>query len=108
MLYENHIDPWAGSHGAIYNSMDLPELMRRVLEVAPPSIREAFDDHKALTNALKAGDADRVCSAITAHANQVRIALADFLADTVDGETGAGGEGQSGVGQASSATRGTR
>ena len=68
--------------------MDLPELMRRVLEVAPPTIREAFDDHKALTNALKAGDADGVCSAITAHANQVRIALADFLADTIDGEAG--------------------
>ena len=90
----------------IYNSMDLPELMRRVLEVAPPSIREAFDDHKALTNALKAGDADGVCSAITAHANQVRIALADFLADTIDGEAGAGGESQGGVGQASSGARG--
>ena len=32
----------------IYNAMDLPELMRRVLEVAPISIREVFDDHKAL------------------------------------------------------------
>lgn len=63
----------------IYNSMDLPELMRRVLEVAPPSIREVFDDHKALTNALKAGDEDAVCAAITAHQNQVRIALIDFL-----------------------------
>ena len=30
----------------IYNAMDLPELMRRVLEVAPLSIREVFDDHK--------------------------------------------------------------
>src|SRR5258706_1049182 len=32
----------------IYNSMDLPELMRRVLIVAPASIREVFDDHKGL------------------------------------------------------------
>jgi DNA-binding GntR family transcriptional regulator len=64
----------------IYNSMDVPELMRRVLEVAPPSIREVFDDHKALTNALKSGDDDAVCAAITAHQNQVRLALGDFLA----------------------------
>jgi long-chain acyl-CoA synthetase len=65
----------------IYNSMDLPELMRRVLEVAPPSIREVFDDHKGLTNALKSGDDDAVCAAITAHQNRVRLALADFLAE---------------------------
>jgi DNA-binding GntR family transcriptional regulator len=64
----------------IYNSMDVPELMRRVLDVAPPSIREVFDDHKALTNALKAGDDDAVCAAITSHQNQVRLALGDFLA----------------------------
>jgi DNA-binding GntR family transcriptional regulator len=64
----------------IYNSMDVPELMRRVLEVAPPSIREVFDDHKALTNAFKVGDDDAVCAAITAHQNQVRLALGDFLA----------------------------
>lgn len=83
--------------------MDLPELMRRVLEVAPPTIREAFDDHKALTNALKAGDADSVCSAITAHANQVRIALADFLAEAVNGEPTDGRESQSGVAQSSPA-----
>jgi DNA-binding GntR family transcriptional regulator len=64
----------------IYNSMDLPELMRRVLEVAPPSIREVFDDHKGLTNALKSGEADAVAAAISAHANRVNLALADFLA----------------------------
>jgi DNA-binding GntR family transcriptional regulator len=78
----------------IYNAMDLPELMRRVLEVAPPSIREVFDDHKALTNALKAGDADAVCSAITAHQNRVRLALADFLAEAQELGPDAGGEGQ--------------
>jgi DNA-binding GntR family transcriptional regulator len=83
----------------IYNSMDLPELMRRVLEVAPPSIREVFDDHKGLTNALKSGDDDAVCAAITAHQNQVRLALADFLAEQRDagtdpaGTAGAGGSG---------------
>jgi DNA-binding GntR family transcriptional regulator len=73
--------------------------MRRVLEVAPPSIREVFDDHKGLTNALKSGDDDAVCAAITAHQNQVRLALADFLAEQQDagtdpaGTAGAGGSG---------------
>ncbi len=66
----------------IYNAMDLPELMRRVLEVAPPSIREVFDDNKALTNALRAGDSEGVAAAITEHANHVREALAEFLRDT--------------------------
>ena len=66
----------------IYNAMDLPELMRRVLAVAPTSIREAFDDHKALTNALRAGDADATSAAITEHVNRVRGALAAFLSTT--------------------------
>jgi DNA-binding GntR family transcriptional regulator len=66
----------------IYNSMDVPELMRRVLVVAPISIREVFDDHKALTNALRAGSADETSAAITAHANRVRTALAAFLAES--------------------------
>ena len=66
----------------IYNSMDVPELMRRVLLVAPISIREVFDDHKALTNALKAGSADETGAAITAHANRIRTALAAFLAES--------------------------
>jgi DNA-binding GntR family transcriptional regulator len=65
----------------IYNAMDLPELMRRVLEVAPPTIREVFDDHKALTNALSKGDADATSAAITEHVNRVRAALAEFLAE---------------------------
>jgi long-chain acyl-CoA synthetase len=65
----------------IYNAMDLPELMRRVLVVAPISIREAFDDHKGLTTALEAGSADATSAAITEHANRVRSALAAFLAD---------------------------
>jgi DNA-binding GntR family transcriptional regulator len=62
--------------------MDVPELMRRVLAVAPISIREVFDDHKALTNALRAGSADETSAAITAHANRVRAALASFLAES--------------------------
>jgi len=66
----------------IYNGMDVPELMRRVLVVAPISIREIFDDHKALTNALRAGSADDTSAAITEHANRVRAALAKFLADS--------------------------
>ena len=66
----------------IYNAMDVPELMRRVLVVAPISIRELFDDHKALTNALRAGSADETSAAITEHANRIRAALATFLADT--------------------------
>jgi len=65
----------------IYNAMDLPELMRRVLLVAPTSIREVFDDHKGLTSALRAGSADATSAAITEHANRVRAALAAFLAD---------------------------
>ena len=66
----------------IYNAMDVPELMRRVLVVAPISIREIFDDHKALTNALRAGSADDTSAAITEHANRVRTALASFLVDS--------------------------
>jgi DNA-binding GntR family transcriptional regulator len=65
----------------IYNAMDLPELMRRVLVVAPTSIREVFDDHKGLTNALSAGDPDATSAAITEHVNRARAALAAFLAD---------------------------
>jgi long-chain acyl-CoA synthetase len=67
----------------IYNAMDLPELMRRVLVVAPASIREVFDDHKGLTNALRTGDADTTSAAITEHVNRVRGALAAFLADSI-------------------------
>ena len=66
----------------IYNVMDVPEIMRRVLVVAPISIREIFDDHKALTNALRAGSADDTSGAITEHANRVRTALASFLAES--------------------------
>ena len=65
----------------IYNAMDLPELMRRVLEVAPPSIREVFDDHKAWTDALRSGDVNATCAAMTEKANRIRAALATFLAD---------------------------
>jgi len=63
----------------IYNSMDLPELMRRVLTAAPASIREVFDDHKGLTNALRSGSADATSAAITEHTNRVRAALAAVL-----------------------------
>jgi long-chain acyl-CoA synthetase len=73
----------------IYNAMDLPELMRRVLAVAPTSIREAFDDHKGLTNALRAGDADATSAAITEHVNRVRGALAAFLSTTTKGTAAA-------------------
>jgi long-chain acyl-CoA synthetase len=65
----------------IYNAMDLPELMRRVLDVAPPSIREVFDDHKGLTDALRSGDAHATATAITRHANRVRASLAEFVAE---------------------------
>jgi DNA-binding GntR family transcriptional regulator len=66
----------------VYNGMDVPELMRRVLIAAPPSIREVFDDHKGLTNALRTGSADATSAAITEHVNRVRGALASFLADS--------------------------
>jgi len=65
----------------IYNAMDLQELMRRVLDVAPVSIREVFDDHKAWTDALRSGDVDATCAAMTAKANRVRAALATLLTD---------------------------
>ncbi len=70
----------------IYNSIDLPELMRRVLEVAPASIREVFDDHKGLTRALQSGETHNVSAAITEHVNRVRAALAEFLAESEVGE----------------------
>jgi DNA-binding GntR family transcriptional regulator len=63
-----------------YNSMDLPELMRRVLESAPPSIREVFDDHKELTDAVRGGHTHATAAAITRHANQIRASLAEFVA----------------------------
>jgi long-chain acyl-CoA synthetase len=70
----------------IYNAMDLPELMRRIIEVAPPSLREVFDDHRQLTGSLQAGDANATCHAIADHTNRIRAALADFLrAANVDG-----------------------
>jgi DNA-binding GntR family transcriptional regulator len=69
----------------IYNAMDLPELMRRVLEVAPVSIREVFDDHKAWTDALRSGDVDATCAAMTAKANRVRTALATLLSEAQAG-----------------------
>jgi DNA-binding GntR family transcriptional regulator len=65
----------------VYNSMDLPELLRRVLEVAPVSIREIFDDHTPLTDALLSGDINAACAAMTEKANRIRAALASFLAD---------------------------
>jgi len=65
----------------VYNSMDLPELLRRVLEVAPISIRELFDDHKSLTDALLTGDVNAASAAMTEKANRIRAALASFLAD---------------------------
>ena len=60
--------------------MDLPELMRRVLIVAPLSLREVFDDHKGLIQALRAGSADATSAAIAEHVNCVRAALAEFQA----------------------------
>lgn len=73
----------------IYNVIDLPELMRRVLAVAPTSIREVFDDHKGLTIALRTGDADATSAAITEHANRARNALATFLQDATRNDTAA-------------------
>ena len=66
----------------VYNAMDIPELMRRVLEVAPLSIRGEFDDHTGLTDALSGGDANAVSAAITEHANRVRAALAEYVASS--------------------------
>jgi long-chain acyl-CoA synthetase len=73
-----------------YNAMDLPELMRRVLEVAPIAIREVFDDHKGLTDALRSGDTNATSAAITEHVSRVRSALAAFLFEESRREAGAG------------------
>jgi DNA-binding GntR family transcriptional regulator len=62
----------------VYNEMDVPELMRRVLTVAPLSTREAFDDHRGLIDALRAGNADSTSAAITEHVNRVRVALTEL------------------------------
>jgi DNA-binding GntR family transcriptional regulator len=71
----------------IYNSMDLPELMRRVLIVAPLSIREVFDEHRGLIQALRAGSADATSAAITEHVNNVRAALMQFKAEATKDPT---------------------
>jgi DNA-binding GntR family transcriptional regulator len=64
----------------VYNEMDVPELMRRVLTVAPLSTREVFDDHRGLIDALRAGNADTTSAAITEHVNRVRVALTELQA----------------------------
>ena len=63
----------------VYNAMDVPELMRRVLDVAPLSLRGEFDDHTGLTYAVSQGNANAVSAAITEHAHRVRVALARFV-----------------------------
>jgi DNA-binding GntR family transcriptional regulator len=73
----------------IYNSMDVPELMRRVLTIAPLSIREAFDDHRGLIDALRAGNADATSAALTEHVNRVRAALTEFLKEATKEEADA-------------------
>jgi long-chain acyl-CoA synthetase len=70
----------------VYNAMDVPELMRRVLEAAPLSIRGEFDDHTGLTDALSRGDANAVSVSIAEHAHRVRSALARFVTAPGGGE----------------------
>jgi len=66
--------------GVTFDDCDLGGYVGRiVLTVAPPSIREVFDDHKGLTNALRSGSADATSGAITEHTNRVRAALAAIL-----------------------------
>jgi DNA-binding GntR family transcriptional regulator len=77
----------------IYNAMDVPELMRRVLEDAPTSIREVFDNHVGLTDALRDGSARAIGDAITEHANLVRVALAALVAGPVAHNRRAGDPG---------------
>ena len=66
----------------IYNAMDVPELMRRVLEVAPASIREVFDDH--LGAHRRPAHRQRACgrrARSPQHANRVQAALAALLVE---------------------------
>jgi len=44
-----------------------------------------FDDHKAWTDALRSGDVDATCAAMTAKANRVRVALATLLSESEAG-----------------------
>ena len=55
--------------------------MRRVLDVAPPSIREVFDDHKGLTERLRTGDADATARRSPSTRTGCGPRLAAFLAE---------------------------
>jgi DNA-binding GntR family transcriptional regulator len=65
--------------------------------VAPVSLREVFDDHKALTDSLRRGDANATGAAITEHANQVRSALGAFLAAAPDRDAVSGVSAGAGI-----------
>jgi DNA-binding GntR family transcriptional regulator len=65
----------------IYNALDVPELLRRVLTLAPRSTREAFDNHRALTAALRSNNGDQMSAAIVANANRIHAALTALASD---------------------------
>lgn len=64
----------------IYNRIDIPELMYRILEVTPVTVRDALDNYQALTAALLEDEAAAACTAIASHMNDVRSALTRAVA----------------------------
>lgn len=64
----------------LYNRIDVPEALFRVLESAPIAVRDALDNYQALTAALLEEEADGACEAIAAHMLEVRSALTQAIA----------------------------
>ena len=64
----------------LYNRIDVPEALFRVLESAPIAVRDALDDYQALTAALLEDEADSACHAIASHMQKVRTTLTQAIA----------------------------
>ena len=72
----------------MYNRIDLPEVLFRVMEVTPVTVRDALDNHQALTAALLEDEADGACRAIASHMIEVRAALTKAVAAQHEGRQG--------------------
>ncbi len=66
---------------AIADQLELPSFLLRVLDGTSVAIRDALDDHQALTDALMAGDRDAASRAIASQLPAVRDALTRVIAD---------------------------
>ena len=72
----------------LYNRIDLPDVLFRVMEVTPVTVRDALDNHQALTAALLEDEADGACQAIASHMIEVRAALTKAVAAQREGRHG--------------------